>query len=113
MIVARRPWAVVNAAGYVRVDDAETDADNCRRANAVGPETLARVCQRHEVQLLTFSSDLVFDGAASRPYIECDGVGPLSVYGSTKAEAEGLVLGILPDGAGGADERVLRTVGRA
>ncbi|HKP86293.1 MAG TPA: SDR family oxidoreductase, partial [Blastocatellia bacterium] len=86
------PWAVVNAAGHVRVDDAEGEADLCRRENSDGPATLAAACARRRVALLTFSSDLVFDGRASAPYVESDEVAPLNVYGRSKAEAETLVL---------------------
>jgi dTDP-4-dehydrorhamnose reductase len=86
------PWAVVNAAGYVRVDDAERDVDACLRVNAEGPAILAASCARWGVPLLTFSSDLVFDGACSMPYVESNAVAPLNVYGRSKAEAEVRVL---------------------
>ncbi|NEQ21109.1 MAG: sugar nucleotide-binding protein [Microcoleus sp. SIO2G3] len=86
------PWAVVNAAGYVRVDDAEREVDACLRANAEGPAILAASCARLEIPLLTFSSDLVFDGTCAAPYIETDAVAPLNVYGRSKAEAEARVL---------------------
>src|SRR3954464_5706486 len=46
------PWAIVNAAGYVRVDDAEHDSVDCFRANATGPRVLAQVCSAHGVKLL-------------------------------------------------------------
>jgi dTDP-4-dehydrorhamnose reductase len=91
-----RPWAVVNAAGYVRVDEAENDAERCYRENALGPAVLARACRDRGARLLTFSSDLVFDGAARTPYVESAGVRPLGVYGRSKAHAESRVLGILP-----------------
>ncbi|WP_445633924.1 family 1 glycosylhydrolase [Nostoc sp. DSM 114161] len=87
-----RPWAVVNAAGYVRVDDAEREPDICLKANAEGPAILATACAQHNVGLLTFSSDLVFDGAESNPYVETDTVAPLNVYGCSKVLAEKLVL---------------------
>jgi dTDP-4-dehydrorhamnose reductase len=86
------PWAVVNAAGYVRVDDAEREPDVCLRVNAFGPGILAAACERRNIALLTFSSDLVFDGAGASPYVESDGVAPLNVYGRSKAEAEVRVL---------------------
>jgi dTDP-4-dehydrorhamnose reductase len=91
-----KPWAVVNAAGYVRVDDAEREAEACRRENAVGPSVLATACARHEAALLTFSSDLVFDGSRKAPYVESDAAAPLSSYGRSKAEAEARVLELLP-----------------
>ena len=91
------PWAVINATGYVRVDEAEREGDACRRSNVVGPVNLAAACRRHRLPLVTFSSDLVFDGAAGRPYLEDDEPRPLSVYGATKAEADRRVLELNPD----------------
>ena len=90
-----RPWAVVNAAGYARVDTAEHESERCRRENTCGALVLAEVCRERAVRLLTFSSDFVFDGAQARPYVESDRVGPLSVYGASKAEAERGVLATL------------------
>ncbi|MCU0534087.1 MAG: sugar nucleotide-binding protein [Hydrococcus sp. Prado102] len=87
-----KPWAVANAAGYVRVDDAEREPDICLKVNAEGAANLATACAKHNVALLTFSSDLVFDGIASNPYLEDNIVAPLNVYGRSKALAENLVL---------------------
>ena len=85
-------WAVVNAAGYVRVDDAEREVEACRQLNVRGAETLARACAVRGVQYVAFSSDLVFDGSKDTPYVESDRVSPLGVYGLTKAECEARVL---------------------
>jgi dTDP-4-dehydrorhamnose reductase len=90
------PWLVVNAAGYVRVDDAERDPVRCHRDNAVAPETVARACARDQVALVTFSSDLVFDGGKRAPYDEGDAPAPLGVYGQTKHEGEVRVLDAHP-----------------
>jgi dTDP-4-dehydrorhamnose reductase len=86
------PWAIVNAAGYVRVDAAEHDAQGCFRENTIGPAVLADVCARYGVQMITFSSDLVFDGRQELPYVEGDATAPLNVYGHSKAQAECTVL---------------------
>jgi dTDP-4-dehydrorhamnose reductase len=86
------PWAVVNAAGYCRVDEAERDRGLCYRENALGPALLARACAARGVPLVTFSSDLVFDGRSRSPYRESDEVAPLCVYGLSKADAERDVL---------------------
>ena len=85
------PWAVVNAAGYVRVDDAEWDEERCRRENTIGAQRLAEACGRRGLRLLCFSSDLVFDGQARRPYLEGDRAAPLSAYGRSKADADAAV----------------------
>ncbi len=91
-----RPWAVVNAAGWVRVDDAEHEPAACFRENAQGPAVLAAACARHAAALVTFSSDLVFEGARDTPYLEDDPVAPLNVYGRSKAAAEARVLDAFP-----------------
>jgi dTDP-4-dehydrorhamnose reductase len=86
------PWAVINATGWVRVDDAETEQDACMQANSLGAVLLARACEDRGVHHTFFSSDLVFDGEKDRPYVESDPQRPLSVYGRSKAEAEGEIL---------------------
>lgn len=87
-----RPWAVVNAAGYVRVDDAEHEVERCFRENVTGPRVLATVCAQTGVRLVTFSSDLVFGGETDEPYVERHPPSPLNVYGRSKAKAEESVL---------------------
>lgn len=91
------PWAIVNAAGYVKVDDAEKATESCMEANCKGPSVLAEVCQKYPVKLLTFSSDLVFDGTKNDPYVESDEVNPLNVYGHSKAMAEEYILKTNPN----------------
>jgi dTDP-4-dehydrorhamnose reductase len=88
-----QPWAVINASGYVQVDEAEKDIERCFRENVQGPAMLAQACARHGVHLTTFSSDLVFDGQQQQPYTESDSVAPLNIYGHSKAAAEQIVLG--------------------
>ena len=85
-----RPWAVVNAAGWVRVDDAEENAAACLLANRDGPAVLATACARRTIPCVLFSTDLVFDGSRRTPYLEDDAPSPLNVYGRSKAEAEAL-----------------------
>jgi dTDP-4-dehydrorhamnose reductase len=96
VLAEHQPWAVINTAGYVRVDDAENDAERCFRENTAGPAILAAACARHGIHLTSFSSDLVFDGRQDRPYVESDPVAPLGVYGRSKAEAETQVLDLHP-----------------
>jgi dTDP-4-dehydrorhamnose reductase len=93
---ALRPWAVVNAAGYVRVDEAESNAGDCFRENATGPSVLATACAARNVPFLTFSSDLVFDGQQDEPYTESSTPNPLNVYGRSKLAAEQRVLAVHP-----------------
>lgn len=86
-----KPWAIINAAGFVRVDDAERECDACMRDNTTGPLNLAIACNKYGVQLINFSSDLVFDGNKPTPYLESDLPNPLNVYGQSKAQSEILV----------------------
>ena len=82
-----QPWAVVNVAGFVRVDDAESTPWQWRE-NALAAAVLAMACGTDGVRLLGFSSDLVFSGSQGAPYVETDTIGPLNAYGRAKAHAE-------------------------
>jgi dTDP-4-dehydrorhamnose reductase len=93
---ALQPWAVINAAGFVRVDEAEHDPDRCRRENVDGAVTIAAAAEAVGARVVTFSSDLVFDGRTEVPYREEATPRPLNVYGRTKAEAEERVLVAVP-----------------
>lgn len=91
-IERHRPWAIVNTAGFVRIDEAEERREECFRTNVTGPELLARACKRHGLPLVTFSSDLVFDGTLGRSYLEPDETRPEGAYAMSKAEAEARLL---------------------
>lgn len=96
MLDELQPWAVINATGYVRVDDAEREPELCGRINIAGAETLAKSCVQRNLSLVSFSSDLVFDGNQTCPYLESHAVAPLNVYGHSKAVAEQLILAAHP-----------------
>jgi dTDP-4-dehydrorhamnose reductase len=91
-----QPWAVVNAAGYVRVADAERERDLCWRENVTGAAVLAEACAASELQLVSVSSDLVFSGSGSAIWTERDAVQPRGAYGESKAEAERRILNAHP-----------------
>lgn len=97
MLTATEPRAVINAAGFVRVDAAETEAAACIRDNTEAATNLAIACAARRIGLLTFSTDLVFDGTKTTPYVERDATGPLNRYGQSKLAAERSVLTIFPD----------------
>ncbi|HUE47287.1 MAG TPA: dTDP-4-dehydrorhamnose reductase [Aestuariivirgaceae bacterium] len=88
-VIARHaPAAVVNAGAYTAVDAAEAERDEAFAVNAAGAGHLARACAGADVPLVHISSDYVFDGSATRPWLEDDEIAPLSAYGTSKAEGE-------------------------
>ncbi|MDP8921757.1 MAG: sugar nucleotide-binding protein [Chloroflexota bacterium] len=91
-----RPWAVIHAVGHARVDGADVSPAAFERHTTRSQPLLAEACGRVGAQFLAFSSDLVFDGAASVPYVESDPVSPVGVYGRHAADAEARVLRALP-----------------
>lgn len=92
-----RPWAMINAAGFVRTWEADEKADECHAVNALGPQLLARACRAAGIPFVTFSSDLVFDGRLGRSYTEDDAPAPRCTYGISKRESETRVLAALPE----------------
>lgn len=79
---------MINAAAYTAVDRAEADPDACRALNRDAVQRLAEACATIDAPLVHISTDYVFNGRKGAPYVERDAVGPLSVYGLTKAEGE-------------------------
>jgi dTDP-4-dehydrorhamnose reductase len=82
------PDVIVNAAAYTAVDKAESEPEQARTINALAPGIIARESQKLGSWLIHYSTDYVFDGSGSKPWVETDPTGPRSVYGSTKLEGE-------------------------
>jgi dTDP-4-dehydrorhamnose reductase len=87
-----KPWAIINATGFVNVDEAELYPSECFAINAHAPELLGQICQAYGLPLMGFSTDLVFDGSKSSPYHEEDPVLPINTYGASKAAGEKLMI---------------------
>ena len=83
-----RPDVIVNAAAHTAVDKAESEVDLARTLNAEAPAALAQAAAETGAWLVHYSTDYVFDGGGSRPWLEGDATGPLGVYGQTKLEGE-------------------------
>jgi dTDP-4-dehydrorhamnose reductase len=86
-----KPETVVNAAAYTKVDLAETNAEEARKGNEIGPEVLAGACAAAGIPMVHVSTDYVFDGTKPDAYRETDPVRPISVYGRSKAAGEDAV----------------------
>ena len=82
------PDVIVNAAAYTAVDKAESDAELAQIVNAAAPGVLAEAASAAGAWLVHYSTDYVFDGSGSKPWVETDRTGPLNVYGKTKLEGE-------------------------
>ncbi len=91
-----QPWAIINAAGFARLDEAEAEKERCYAENCIGAVILAETCRQKGLCLLTFSTDMVFDGFKGKPYVESDAVNPLNIYGQSKADCEQAVLQAYP-----------------
>jgi dTDP-4-dehydrorhamnose reductase len=83
-----KPDVVINAAAYVRVDDAETETDEAFRTNAIGALNVARACDEIGAVDVYISTDYVFDGKKGEPYVEEDAPNPINVYGLSKYAGE-------------------------
>jgi len=83
-----KPDIVINAAAYTDVDGAEDDWDGAYRTNALGARITARAACEANIPIVYYSTDFVFDGRKTGPYVEDDPVAPVSAYGRSKAEGE-------------------------
>ena len=97
------PRMVINAAAYTAVDAAEDDLHRAQALNVEAPKRLATLCAEQGIRLVHVSTDFVFDGAATTPYLTTDTPAPLGVYGETKLQGERAVL------ASGTSHAVVRT----
>lgn len=96
MIIQYNPWAVVNTAGNLKIDEAELSPINSFQEYTLFPKVLANLCRQREIPMLTFSTDQVFNGKKRQPYLESDTTDPLNVYGMSKKMAEDNILSTNP-----------------
>ncbi|NVL90195.1 MAG: dTDP-4-dehydrorhamnose reductase [Desulfobacterales bacterium] len=90
-----RPDIIINCAAYTLVDDAEANREAAFHVNAYGVQQLALACEEFKSVLCHFSTDYVFDGKSTRPYLPDDEPNPISVYGESKRAGEVFVQSIL------------------
>ncbi|MCE4369495.1 dTDP-4-dehydrorhamnose reductase [Xanthomonas hortorum] len=98
-----QPRCIVNAAAYTAVDRAEADRDAVMRINARSPGVIAKWCAANDAPLVHYSTDYVFDGQGTEPYLEDAQTSPLGVYGETKLAGENAIR------CSGAQHLILRT----
>lgn len=85
------PDVIINCAAFTNVDGCEEREEAAYQANAIGPKNLAIVAKENGIKLIHISTDYVFPGDGSRPYVETDTPNPVSAYGRTKYAGEKFV----------------------
>jgi dTDP-4-dehydrorhamnose reductase len=98
-----KPDIIVNAAAYTAVDKAESEPDLCMSINATAPGILAELAREFQALLVHYSTDYVFDGTKTSPYLETDPTNPLGVYGASKLAGERAIIQV------GCPHLILRT----
>jgi len=91
-----RPSALINCAAYTAVDAAEANQDEAFRVNAAAVGEMARYASGAAIPFVTFSTDYVFPGDATEPYVESTPTSPINAYGSAKLAGERLALSVNP-----------------
>lgn len=86
------PDIIVNAAAYTAVDTAESEIERAELINHQAVKVIADYAQCQGSLFVHYSTDYVFDGRQSHPYIETDVTNPLSVYGQSKRAGEEAIL---------------------
>lgn len=88
LVETERPDVIINAAAYTAVDKAESEPERAFRVNRDAVTALSDAARRQDSLLIHYSTDYVFDGNKTSPYLENDPVNPLSVYGASKHAGE-------------------------
>lgn len=78
----------INCAAYTAVDAAEDNPEIAHKVNVEGPKYLSEVCNIYDCTLIHISTDFVYSGESSIPYLETDLTSPICVYGETKLKGE-------------------------
>ena len=86
---------IVNCAAYTKVDKAEIDENQANLINHLAVKKIAEIAQSNNIKLIHISTDFVFDGFKSQPYLESDVADPLNIYGKTKLAGENAVISIM------------------
>jgi dTDP-4-dehydrorhamnose reductase len=92
-----RPDVIIHAAAYTDVDGCESNSKTAFTVNRDGTWNVAQACAEMGCRLIYYSTDYVFDGTKTTPYVETDLLDPQTVYGKSKLAGEEAVLESLDD----------------
>ncbi len=86
------PDLIINTAAYTAVDKAETEKELANTINTIAVQTLASIAKKNKIRFITYSTDYVFNGQSTTPYLPETKLAPINFYGQTKANGEQLAL---------------------
>lgn len=89
--LAEKPDIIIHCAAYTNVDEAEKDIETAKKINVIGTENVAKICAKLNATMVYISTDYVFEGNATKPYLPTDTTNPVNNYGLTKLEGENIV----------------------
>lgn len=92
VLAENNPKAVVIAAAYTKVDEAEANLSDAITINAKTPEKIANYCAEKNIPVVYISTDYVFPGVGSKPYLPDEDTGPINAYGFSKLQGENRLL---------------------
>jgi len=92
-----KPDAIIHCAAYTAVDKAEDEKNLCWNVNVNGTEYLAQIAKEVNAKFMYISTDYVFNGEGSTPFLETDEAMPIGYYGITKYEGEKIIKNLLED----------------
>ena len=91
-LLSHRPELIINAAAYTQVDQAEQEPEQAWQLNAQLPKQLAEYCQEHQAKLMHYSTDYVYSGEGTEPWVEQSATQPLNQYGASKLAGDQAIM---------------------
>lgn len=91
-VINQKPDILINCAAYTAVDKAETEQELCLKINALSVAEMAKACKQLNATFITISTDYVFNGNGTSPYLTTQEIEPINYYGYSKALMEKLAF---------------------
>lgn len=88
ILTTQKPDYVIHCAAYTNVDSAEDFFETASKINVLGTENIAKMCGKNDITMVYISTDYVFDGKKTEPYLPNEKPNPINKYGLTKLQGE-------------------------